>query len=79
MNLTPQQTVKLIELYAERCVEDMDTKCMEQFVYDTICENLFHAENEEELLGAMSDVYGEEVLQELVETVTQEEVAQNLN
>jgi hypothetical protein len=68
MTLTPEQTVKLIELYAEQCVEDMDIKCLIQFVYDTICENMFNAENEEELFGTISEVYDEELLQKLIES-----------
>jgi hypothetical protein len=40
MTLTSQQLDQLVENYAERIVDDMDTKCLIQFVYDTIVENL---------------------------------------
>jgi hypothetical protein len=71
MTLTTQQLNQLVELYAERCVDDMDTKCLEQFVYDTICENMYHM-GEEDVLNEIANVYDEDVIQELVESVTVE-------
>jgi hypothetical protein len=49
----------------------MDTKCLEQFVYDTICENMYHM-GEEDVLNEIANVYDEDVIQELVESVTVE-------
>lgn len=77
MNLTSQQLNQLVENYAERIVDDMDTKCLMQFVYDTIVENLSHM-GPEDVLNEISCVYDEEILQELVESVTLEEVAQDI-
>jgi hypothetical protein len=68
MTLNPEQITQLVELYAERCVEDMDTKCLEQFVYDTIRENMLNA-GYDDILETISEVYDEEVLQEMVESV----------
>jgi hypothetical protein len=70
MTLTSEQINQLIELYAEQCVEDMDIKCLIQFVYDTICENMKHA-GEEEVLGQICDVYDEETLQGMIAKVSQ--------
>jgi len=69
MTLTPEQLDQLVELYAERCVEDMDTKCLEQFVYDTLVENL-SIQSEEDVLEQISCVYDEETVQEMIESVT---------
>ena len=69
MTLTSQQLDRLVEKYAERCVDDMDTKCLMQFVYDAICENMYYM-NEEDVLDTIANVYGEDVIQELIAEVT---------
>ena len=71
MTLTDNQLDQLIDNYAERIVDDMDVKCLMQFVFDTIVENL-RGKDEEEVLGEISYVYDEDVIQELVESVTVE-------
>ena len=76
MKLTSEQLNRLVENYAERCVDDMDTKCLMQFVYDTICENM-HYMGQEEVLEQISCVYDEEILQQMIESVTHEEVSQD--
>jgi hypothetical protein len=42
-----------------------------QFVFDTIVENMSHM-NEEDVLNEIANVYDEDVIQELVESVTVE-------
>ena len=69
MTLTSQQLDQLIDNYAERIVDEMDTKCFMQFVFDTIVENMSHM-NEEDVLNEIANVYDEDVIQELVESVT---------
>jgi hypothetical protein len=69
MTLTPEQLDQLVELYADRCVDDMDTKCLMQFVYDAIVENL-SIQTEEDILEQISCVYDEETVQEMIESVT---------
>jgi hypothetical protein len=71
MTLTTAQLDQLVENYAERIVDDMDTKCLMQFVYDTIVENLA-GKSEEDVLEEISWSYDEDVIQELVEGVTVE-------
>jgi len=68
MTLTSQQLDRLIENYAERIVDDMDTKCLIQFVYDTIVTNMEHM-NEEDVLNEIANVYDEDVIEELIEGV----------
>jgi tRNA U54 and U55 pseudouridine synthase Pus10 len=69
MNLTSQQLTQLVENYAERIVDEMDTKTLVQFAYDTIVDNLMNM-GEEDVLNEISCVYDEEIVQELVESVT---------
>jgi len=69
MTLTPEQLDQLVELYADRCVDDMDTKCLMQFVYDAIVENL-SIQTEEDILEQISCVYDEETVQEMIKSVT---------
>jgi len=71
MTLTSQQLDQLIDNYAERIVDEMDLKCLMQFVFDTIVENMSHM-NEEDVLNEIANVYDEDVIQELVESVTVE-------
>ena len=69
MTLTSQQLDQLVENYAERIVDEMDVKCLIQFAYDTIVEN-FAGKSEEDVLNEISYVYDEDVIQELIESVT---------
>jgi hypothetical protein len=67
--LTSAQLDQLIDNYAERIVDEMDVKCLMQFVYDSIAENL-RGKDEEEVLGEIAYVYDEDVIEELIESVT---------
>ena len=69
MTLTSQQLDRLVEKYAERCVDDMDTKCLMQFVYDAICENMCHM-SEHDVLEQLSYVYDEETVEQMIAEVT---------
>ena len=46
--------IQLIEAYAERIIDGMDMKTMEQFVFDTLVENLQNY-SEEELLSEIRE------------------------
>ena len=52
----------LVDRYAEQLMDSMDMKTMEQFVFDTLVENLTNY-TEEELITEISDHYPE-LLQE---------------
>jgi len=54
---------ELVEKYAEQIMDSMDTKSMEQFVFDTLVENLNNY-SESELINEIRDVYGDEVLED---------------
>lgn len=63
--LTPDQVQKFIENYAERMVDDMDTKCLMQFVYDSIVENL-SIQSPDDILEQISCCYDDETIEELM-------------
>ena len=48
----------LVERYAEQLMDSMDMKTMEQFVFDTLVENLTNY-SEDELITEISDYYPE--------------------
>lgn len=68
-SLTSQQHRDFIDAYAERIVDDMDVKCLMQFVYDTITESL-RIQGPNEVLEEIFCVYDEETVAELIESVT---------
>lgn len=76
-SFTTDQIQKFIENYAERIVDDMDTKTLMQFAYDSIVENL-NIQSPDDILEQISCVYDDEIVQELIESVTPEEVSQDL-
>jgi len=49
----------LVEKYAEQIMDSMDMKTMEQFVFDTLVENLNNY-SEEELINEVREYYGDE-------------------
>ncbi len=72
MSLTQDQIYKLTQLYAERVVDGMDVRDLCAFAIDTIVDNMIDY-NESELMEELSHYYDDDELQELVESVTQEE------
>ena len=49
----------LVDRYAEQLMDSMDMKTMEQFVFDTLVENLNNY-SEEELINEVREYYGDE-------------------
>ena len=72
MSLTNDQISKLVLSYAERVVDNMDVRDLCAFAIDTICDNMTDY-NESELMEELSHYYDEDELNELVESVTQEQ------
>jgi len=60
----------LVEQYAEQIMDSMDMKTMEQFVFDTIVENLNNY-SESELINEIRECYGDEMLEEFGVKVTE--------
>jgi aminoglycoside phosphotransferase family enzyme len=53
---------ELVEKYAEQIMDSMDMKTMEQFVFDTLVENLNNY-SESELINEIRECYGDEMLE----------------
>ena len=69
MTLTSDQISKLVSLYAERVVDNMDVRDLCAFAIDTICDNMTDY-NESELMEELSHYYDDDELQEMIESVT---------
>lgn len=67
MTLTPAQLDEVIEQYCNRVVDEMDTKSMEQMLYDLLLES-FSQSNENDMEELICSIYGEEYYKELVES-----------
>jgi phosphoribosylformimino-5-aminoimidazole carboxamide ribonucleotide (ProFAR) isomerase len=76
MNLTPQQLDEVIEKYCDRVVDEMDTKSMEQMLYDLLVDS-FQSASQHDMEDLITSIYDEEYWQELVEDVTHQEVSQD--
>ena len=55
----------IVERYAEQIMDGMDMKTMEQFVFDTLVENLT-SYTPEELETEILESYGEEFIEDLL-------------
>jgi len=65
MTLTSTQIDKLKKEYATLMMDSMDIKSMEQFVFDTIYDNLEMAK-EDELKEDIKDLCGDDILTDLL-------------
>ena len=61
---------ELVEKYAEQIMDSMDMKTMEQFVFDTIVENLNNY-SESELINEIRECYGDEMLEDFGVKITE--------
>ena len=68
-SLNSEQVRQFVESYAERIVDDMDLKCLMQFAYDAIVENLL-IQGPKDVLEEVFCVYDEEVVEELIDSVS---------
>jgi len=69
MTLTNDQLRSLIAAYAQDVVDSMDVRDLCAFAIDTISDNM-DGMSEIEVLDEMSHYYDEDVLNELIESVT---------
>lgn len=70
MTLSNDQIRKLVSIYAERVVDNMDVRDLCAFAIDTICDNMTDY-NESELMEELSHYYDDDELDEIVESVKQ--------
>ena len=64
-----EQIREFVDAYAERIIDDMDIKCLMQFVFDVMTENLI-IQGPKQILEEVFYVYDEETVAELIESVT---------
>ena len=64
-SLTAEQRDRLIDLVAERYLDSMDLRDLERFFYDIQAEYLKDY-NDEELLGAVEDVFQNDNIEEIL-------------
>jgi hypothetical protein len=69
MSLSSDQLRALIKAYANDVVDAMDVRDLCAFAIDTICDNM-DGMSETELLEELGHYYDEDVLNELIESVT---------
>ena len=69
MTLSQEQLSKLIEAYAHDVVDSMDVRDLCAFAIDTIIDNM-DGMSESEVLQEIRDLYDEDVLNNLLESVT---------
>ena len=72
--LTTQQWDDLIEQYTEIIVDGMDHKDMYRYVFDTISRDLRELESRQDLCDDIKYTFDEELLDELIDNVTNETV-----
>ena len=65
MTLTKEQFSKLVENYASHIIEGLDSDSLELMVYDLLTRE-YETYTEEEILGEIKELYGEEVAQDLL-------------
>jgi len=76
MNLTTEQLDEIIEKYCDRVVDEMDTKSIEQMLYDMLVDS-FQCSSQHDMEELICAIYDEDYWQELVKDVTLEEVSQD--
>jgi hypothetical protein len=65
MTLTTEQFDKLVENYTSHIIDGMDVESLECMVYDLLL-NEYKTYTEDEILGEIKELYGEEVAQDLL-------------
>jgi len=74
MTLNKAQFAQFVENYANHIIDGMDIKTMESMVYDLLVRE-YETYTEEQIVGEIDELYGEEVTQDLLESVTAVPVA----
>ena len=69
-NLSSAQWDELIQQYVQLVVDSMDHKSLEEFVIQTITQDLSEIESREALCDEIQYTFDEETLDELVDNVT---------
>ena len=76
-NLSSAQWDELIQQYVQLVVDSMDNKSLEEFVTQTITQDLSEIESREALCDEISYTFDEDTLQELVDNLDDTPVIDN--
>jgi hypothetical protein len=68
MTLSKEKLSNLIENYASLIIDGLDTKDLEAMVFDLLTRE-YETYTEDQILGEVEELYGEEVLNDLLESV----------
>ena len=74
MTLNNAQFDQLVENYVSQIVDGLDVEALEILVTDLLIRE-YEKYTEEQIIGEVTDIYGEEIAQELLESVTAVPVA----
>ena len=66
MTLTTEQFNQLVEKYANHIIDGMEVKDLESMVFDLLCRE-YETYTEEQIVGEIKELYGEELVTELLE------------
>ena len=69
MTLSKLQLINLVENYVSHIIDGLDNDCMESMLYDLLVRE-YEDYTEEEILGEIEELYGEEVAADLVESAS---------
>jgi len=69
MTLTQAQFAKFVENYTNHIIDGMDTDTLESMVFDLLVRE-YETYTEEQIVGEIEELYGEEVAQDLLESVS---------
>ena len=76
MTLNKEQFAKLVENYASHIMEGLDNDSLELMCFDLLTRE-YETYTEEQIVGEIKELYGEEVVYECYNDVTVEGVAQD--
>ena len=69
MTLSKEQFAKLVENYASHIIEGLDNASMELMVFDLLTRE-YETYTEEQIVGEIGELYGEEVAQDFLESAS---------
>jgi hypothetical protein len=69
MTLSKEQFTQFVENYVSHIVEGLDVETLESMVFDLLCRE-YETYTEEQIVGEIEELYGEEVANDLVESVS---------
>jgi hypothetical protein len=69
MTLSKLQLINLVENYVSHIIDGLDNASMESMLYDLLLRE-YEDYTEEEILGEVEELYGEELVADLVESAS---------